>query len=141
MRWINYHPFFVYVFAGIAPRLRKISMVRNHQTPVDFITDFYRSQLLRYTMAFCQVLAQFIWMCSNVVATKNAFNGAFGTDPDYPWITVGIVVSLSRFVASGLSSFNHHICINLFVSICIGIYSCFGMVWRIKCSRTDRVST
>ncbi len=55
------------------------------------ITDFYRSQLLRYTIAFTQVLSQFIWMCSNVVALKNAFNGAFGLDPDYPWITVAIV--------------------------------------------------
>lgn len=116
MRWINYHPFFVYVFAGIAPRLRKISLVRNHQTPVDFITDFYRSQLLRYTMAFCQVLSQFIWMCSNVVATKNAFNGAFGVDPDYPWITVGIVVSCRSSLSAGLSSFNHHIYVSTSLS-------------------------
>ena len=35
MRNIIYHPFFIYVFAGIAPRMRKASMVRNHTTPVD----------------------------------------------------------------------------------------------------------
>ncbi|KAL7547892.1 hypothetical protein ACHAWF_011163, partial [Thalassiosira exigua] len=74
MRWINYHPIFVFIFAGVAPRLRKARMVRNHTTPVDFITDMFRSQILRYTVATCQILAQFIWMCSNVVALRNAFN-------------------------------------------------------------------
>ena len=91
MRWINYHPFFIFVFAGIAPRLRKASIVRNHTTPVDFITDMYQSNVLRYTIATCQMIAQFVWMCSNVVAIKNDFNSALGMDADYPWITVGIV--------------------------------------------------
>lgn len=51
----------------------------------------YQSQMLRYTIAIAQMASQFIWMCGNVVAIKNDFNGALGKDPDYPWITVGIV--------------------------------------------------
>ena len=90
MRIINYSAIFIYLYAGTAPRLRKASMVRNHQTPVDFITDMYKSQLLRYSVSICQIVAQFIWMCSNVAAIKNDFNSALGMDPEYPWITVGI---------------------------------------------------
>lgn len=74
MRIINYSPFFIYLYAGTAPRLRKASVVRNHTTPVDFVTDLYQSQLLRYPVAVCQIVAQFIWMCSNVAAIKNDFN-------------------------------------------------------------------
>jgi len=74
MRIINYSAFFIYLYAGTAPRLRKASVVRNHTTPVDFVTDLYQSQLLRYPVAVCQIVAQFIWMCSNVAAIKNDFN-------------------------------------------------------------------
>ena len=42
-------------------------------------------------IATCQMIAQFVWMCSNVVAIRNDFNAALGMDADYPWITVGIV--------------------------------------------------
>lgn len=91
MRIINYSAFFVFLFAGVAPRLRKASMVRNHQTPVDFITDMYQCQLLRYSIATCQIMSQFIWMATNVVAIRNDFNSALGMEPGYPWITVGIM--------------------------------------------------
>ena len=65
--------------------------MRNHESPSDFITDMYRSQLLRYTVIICQLLGQFIWMTSNVLALKNAFNGAFNLDPNSPWLSVGIL--------------------------------------------------
>ena len=84
-------PLFTFLYAGIAPRLRKASLVRNHQTPADFITDMFQCQLLRYTVITSQLISQFVWMTSNVVAIKNAFNGAFVIDPDSPWLTVGIV--------------------------------------------------
>ena len=52
-------------FCLTAPRLRKASIVRNHQSPSDFITDMFQSQLLRYAVIISQLLAQFIWMTSN----------------------------------------------------------------------------
>jgi hypothetical protein len=67
-------------------RLRKASLVRDHQTPSDFITDMFQSQLLRYAIITIQLVAQFIWMTSNVLAVKNAFNGAFNLDPNSPWM-------------------------------------------------------
>jgi len=57
---MNYFPLFAFLFAGVSPRLRKASLVRNHETPTDFITDMYQSQLLKYTVMFSQVIGQFI---------------------------------------------------------------------------------
>lgn len=74
LEWVAMNALIVFLFAGAAPRLRKASLVRNHQTPSDFITDMFRSQLLRYATITIQLVAQFIWMTSNVVAVKNAFN-------------------------------------------------------------------
>ena len=50
-------------YFGTSLRLRKASNIRNHQTPVDFITDRYQSQLLRYTIVSLQV-------ATNVVVTN-----------------------------------------------------------------------
>ena len=36
-------------------RMRKAGVVRNHQTSVDFLTDRFRSQVLRYSIFIIQV--------------------------------------------------------------------------------------
>ena len=40
----------VWGYFGTGLRLRKASNIRNHQSPVDFITDRFQSQLLRYKL-------------------------------------------------------------------------------------------
>lgn len=40
---------------GTSVRLRKASSLRQHQSPTDFITDRFQSQLLRYTVVCLQV--------------------------------------------------------------------------------------
>ena len=86
LAWVAQALAMVFVYAGVAPRLRKASLVRNHQTPSDFITDMFQCQLLRYGVIIIQLAAQFIWMTSNVVAVKNSFNRAFYLDEDSPWM-------------------------------------------------------
>lgn len=86
LAWVAQALAMVFVYAGTAPRLRKASLVRNHQTPSDFITDMFQCQLLRYGVIIIQLAAQFIWMTSNVVAVKNSFNMAFHLDEDSPWM-------------------------------------------------------
>ena len=86
LAWVAQALAMVFVYAGVAPRLRKASLVRNHQTPSDFITDMFQCQLLRYGVIIIQLAAQFIWMTSNVVAVKNSFNMAFHLDEDSPWM-------------------------------------------------------
>lgn len=83
---ISYVFMLAFVFAGAAPRLRKASLVRNHTTPSDFITDMFQSQLLRYAIIILQLIAQFIWMTSNVLSLRNGFNGAFHLGPNNPWL-------------------------------------------------------
>ena len=47
---------------GTGLRLRKLSMVRNHASPVDFITDRFQSQILRYTVVFLQVVPALFYL-------------------------------------------------------------------------------
>lgn len=47
IRWIPTLMGIVTGYFGTGIRLRKASMIRNHQSPVDCITDRYQSQLLR----------------------------------------------------------------------------------------------
>ena len=86
LAWVAQVSPMTFLYAGAAPRLRKASLVRNHQTPSDFITDMFQCQLLRYGVIIIQIVAQFIWMTSNVVAVKNSFNMAFNLDEDSPWM-------------------------------------------------------
>ena len=82
LRWM---PSFAYCAAGLAGcglRLRKASVVRNHQSPSDFITDRFQSQLLRYTIVFLQVVPSIIYLSAQVNALKGTFNVLFGLDAD-----------------------------------------------------------
>eukprot|EP00985_Skeletonema_marinoi_P019397 scaffold11114_cov158-Skeletonema_marinoi.AAC.5 len=103
--WVVSSQFITTVYSGIAPRLRKASIVRNHQSPVDFVTDMFQSQFLRYTVIISQFISQFIWMTSNVLSIKMAFNGAFKLPTDSPWLAVGVVslIVVSEWVG-GLSA-------------------------------------
>ena len=87
-------------YFGTALRLRKASNIRNHQTPVDFITDRYQCQLLRYTIVFLQILPAIIFLSAQVAALKNAFNAMFNLDPDavYPVLIMMIIILLFEWV-------------------------------------------
>jgi SSS family solute:Na+ symporter len=92
-------------YFGTGLRLRKASLIRNHQSPVDYITDRYQSQLLRYTMVFLQVVPTVIYMAAQVVALKGTFNSIFELDPDsnYPVIIIMILILIFEWVG-GLNS-------------------------------------
>lgn len=78
-----------YVCTGV--RLRKASLVRNHHTPLDFVTDRYRSQLLRYTIFTIQILASFVYLSAQVNSLQSTFNSMFGFDPSEVWPVVVIM--------------------------------------------------
>jgi len=42
--------------------VRKASLVRNHQSPSDIITDRFQSQILRYTVVFHQTLPELLYL-------------------------------------------------------------------------------
>ena len=59
-------------------RLRKASLVRNYSTAVDFITDRFRSQFLRYTILTIQIMGSIIYVAAQVNALQSTFNSMFG---------------------------------------------------------------
>ena len=81
------------------------SNIRSHQSPCDFITDRYQSQILRYTVVFFQVFPALVYLTAQVIAIKGTFNGIFELDPDtaYPVIVImGLILAFEW--AGGLSS-------------------------------------
>jgi len=82
-------------------RLRKSSIVRNHQSPVDFITDRYQTQVLRYTVATLQVVTSLI----QVKVLQSSFNGMFEIDVNSPWSVIVMFLIILVFEwTGGLSS-------------------------------------
>jgi solute:Na+ symporter, SSS family len=73
-----------------APRLRKIGILRRHQSPVDFITDRYKSQILRYTTTLLMIIPALISLSAQLAAIHSTFNSLFNIQPDSPWAVVGI---------------------------------------------------
>lgn len=99
---ISYYIFFLnlyfsYGFICTGVRLRKASLVRNHHTPVDFITDRWRSQMLRYTILTIQVLASFVYLSAQVNALQSTFNSMFGFDPSDVWPVIVIMIIILGF--------------------------------------------
>jgi Na+/proline symporter len=104
-RWIATTAGIVGGFVGTGLRLRKASLIRNHQSPTDFITDRYQSQVLRYTVAIMQAVTSVIYVSAQVVALRTSFNGLFDIDPSNPWAVVIIFAFILLFEwVGGLAS-------------------------------------
>lgn len=105
IRWIPSLMGIVMGYFGTGLRLRKASLIRNHQSPVDFITDRYQSQVLRYTIVFLQVLPTLIYLAAQVIAIKGTFNSIFELDPDsnYPVIIIMALILVFEWIG-GLNS-------------------------------------
>lgn len=105
IRWIPSLMGIVMGYFGTGLRLRKASLIRNHQSPVDFITDRYQSQLLRYTVVFLQVLPTLIYLAAQVIAIKGTFNSIFELDPDSTYAVIIIMALILVFEwVGGLNS-------------------------------------
>ena len=90
---------------GTGFRLRKVSQIRNHQSPADFITDRFQSQLLRYTVVFLQILTALIYLAAQVISLKSTFNSIFELDPNaiYPVVVIMILILIFECIG-GLNS-------------------------------------
>jgi len=80
LRWFPALLFLCVGLMGTAPRMRKASLVRNHQSPCDFITDRFGSQLLRYTVFLLMLVPTLIYLSAQLVALSDKFNDLFGID-------------------------------------------------------------
>lgn len=105
-RWMSATAMLLLGYVTTGTRLRKASVVRNHQTPVDFITDRFQSQFLRYTIVTCQVLGSIIYLAAQVNALKGTFNSMFEVSPadaNWPVITLMLIILAVEWTG-GLSS-------------------------------------
>eukprot|EP00934_Nitzschia_sp_Nitz4_P000001 Nitzschia sp. Nitz4//NODE_159_length_47236_cov_74.723851//36053//38332//NITZ4_additional_000014-RA//-1//CDS//3329531761//1//frame0 len=82
LRWMAAVVGLVTGFFGTGMRLRKASLLRNHQSPLDFLTDRYQSQTLRYTILIMQLFPTVIYLAAQVIAIKGTFNSIFELNPD-----------------------------------------------------------
>lgn len=105
LRWMPTSCALVMGYFGSAWRLRKTGLIRNHASPVDFITDRYQSQVLRYTIFFLQVFSALIYLAAQVVSIKQTFNDIFEIDPNsvYPVIIIMLLILMFEWLG-GLSS-------------------------------------
>jgi Na+/proline symporter len=104
-RWMAATASFIASIIGTGMRLRKASLIRNHQSPVDFISDRFQCNYLRYTIVFIQTLSCVLYLSAQVVALKVTVNSMLGFDPSVDWpvmILFGIIVAFEW--AGGLSS-------------------------------------
>eukprot|EP00934_Nitzschia_sp_Nitz4_P007977 Nitzschia sp. Nitz4//scaffold63_size106090//55387//57396//NITZ4_004393-RA/size106090-processed-gene-0.143-mRNA-1//-1//CDS//3329555984//7967//frame0 len=105
-------------YTGTGMRLYRTSAIRNHQTPVDFITDRYQSQMLRYLVVFMQTMPTLVYVSAQVTAIKSTFNSVFELDPDTnsPLIIIMMLIVIFEWIG-GLSTVAITDCIQAVVMI------------------------
>jgi len=105
LRWLPDQWGIVWGLIGTGFRLRKVSTLRNHQSPADFITDRFQSQVLRYTVVFWQVVVSILYLAAQVFSIKSTFNSIFGLNPDnvYPVICIMLLILIFECLG-GLNS-------------------------------------
>ena len=105
IRWIPSLTGICWGLMGTGFRLRKVSQFRNHQSPADFVTDRFQSQVLRYTVVSLQVLTSIIYLAAQVIALRSTFNSIFELDPDaaYPVIIIMALILIFECIG-GLNS-------------------------------------
>ena len=105
LRWIPGTLFIVWGYMLTGPRLRRASVVRNHQAPSDFVTDRFRSQCLRYVVVVLQAFPACIYLAAQMSAIHSTFNSMFNIDVDNPTavILIGITIVVLEW-AGGLNS-------------------------------------
>ena len=97
LRWLPTTALIGFGYYGTGLRLRKASMVRNHQSPVDMITDRYQSQYLRFTIVAIQVMTSVIYLAAQVIALKSTFNSMFEIQNDANWPVIIIMIIIIIF--------------------------------------------
>ena len=100
-RWMPCYAVVAVILICTGMRLRKASVVRNHQSSVDFVTDRFRSQSLRYTILFIQIMACIIYVAAQVNSLWTTVNSMFGIPLSNVWPTIGIMTAILLFEWAG----------------------------------------
>lgn len=68
---------------------------------MDFLTDRYRSQLLRYTIVVIAVMASIVYLAAQVNALRSTFNAMFGIPQSNVGPVLGIMAVILLFEWAG----------------------------------------
>lgn len=105
LEWMPTFVGIVFGMVGTGFRLKKAGSFRNHSTPVDFITDRFQSQILRYIIVTIQSLGSIMYLAVQVSSMKATFNSMFNIDPNANLPTILIMILILLFESiGGLSS-------------------------------------
>jgi Na+/proline symporter len=84
--WIGICEAIVFGSLLFVPRLRRLSLARNYQSPCDFISDRFNSNLLRYTMFAIMLVPSWMYLAGQVNSLASVFNVMlFGLDKMNFW--------------------------------------------------------
>lgn len=61
LKWVGITLCVAISFAVLTPRLRSLSIIRSYSSPIDFVTDRYRSECLRLLIACCLFACNLIY--------------------------------------------------------------------------------
>lgn len=94
LKWVTLQVPIMIVWSGTGLRLRKASLVRNHQSPVDIITDRFGSQILRYTIVTLQVVPEMLYLVVQLSAINKLLNPILGfpASNPAPVVLTGVVL-------------------------------------------------
>ena len=82
------------IFFAAGLRMYKLSKERNHSTAVDFYTDRFQSQKLRYSLLTMMLVNQVIYLAAQAFTLKFMLNSIFENDEDWPVLLIfaGILI-------------------------------------------------
>jgi len=115
----------------IYPRLRRLSIVRDYESPGDFIHDRYRSRALSILVAMLLCLPQIPYIGINLFSLGSTLEALTDGELDFYWIVVMSTIIILVFEAlGGMRSVAYTdaveavvmICIFLTVPVMIGVY-------------------
>eukprot|EP00310_Coccolithus_braarudii_P016784 CAMPEP_0183352634 /NCGR_PEP_ID=MMETSP0164_2-20130417/29563_1 /TAXON_ID=221442 /ORGANISM="Coccolithus pelagicus ssp braarudi, Strain PLY182g" /LENGTH=753 /DNA_ID=CAMNT_0025525115 /DNA_START=56 /DNA_END=2318 /DNA_ORIENTATION=- len=90
LSWILLIQYVVMAQLVVMPRLRRLSEVRHYQGPGDFLSDRFRSQVLRYLVVILLMLVpSWMYLTAQINALTSVFNRLlFQLPDDSPWGTL-----------------------------------------------------
>lgn len=82
------------------PRLRRLAVMRGYRSPNDFITDRYRSQVLRLLCAICATLPMLLYLSAQMVSFASMLSGVTygGVSKFAAMVIFGVIVLAMEFL-------------------------------------------
>ena len=81
----------------VFPRLRRLSIVRDHESPGDFIRDRYRSPSLSILIVFSLCLPMIIYIGTNIFAAGSILESLTDGELNFYWVVGGVTIIMLVF--------------------------------------------